>query len=497
MRLFRGIAEQHFLVFARREAQMCKDHDSRLEAPIRLTDVWSERRMSLEALLQPLNTLGLKPNGRQRITWVGDLQQGDGGKGAMVDRLAAHHHVVARVQGGDNAGHTAVFVHDGHEVVTKVHLLPSGLRHSATIGVLANGVLVNAEQLNHDLEEFSLVSPSVVDRLYISDRAHLVLPLHIQVDKLQEDQKTASGSEIGTTRRGIGPANLSKVNRIGLRVRDLRRTSTVAQRIRQNVDFFRLDEKEIDRNIEWVETYQSVLVDRAIDSVRFLSEAASAGYSILFEGAQGPLIDTEQGLYPYVTTSPTAFYSVAPGAGFDTCLVKHRIGVLKAYQTMVGNGAFISEDHGAIGERLRAQGNEFGTTTGRPRRCGWVDLVHARWAVEINNYSCIVLTKIDVLSGFDEIGMCVAYEHDGGRIFNFMPEHEFLLECRPVYHFMAGWHGVTGTVKSYEDLPAEVHQFVEYVSAYLGVDVAGVTVGPRDEDFLPRAAYRDRDPFAP
>jgi adenylosuccinate synthase len=465
------------------------------EVGLRLSDVWSERRRNREALLEPLNALGIRPSGRQRLTWVGDLQQGDGGKGAMVDRLAAHHQVVARFQGGDNAGHTSVFLHNGREVVTKMHLLPSGLRHPETVGLLANGVMVNAERLKQDIEDFSPVSPDVADRLYISDRAHLVLPLHILVDEIQEDRRASSGTQIGTTRRGIGPANVSKVNRIGIRPRDFNRMTTVAERIRSNVEFFQLDEKEIDRNLEWLDEHRPFLLDHQIDSVRFLSQVASEGYSILFEGAQGPIIDAEHGLYPYVTTSPTTFYSVGLGAGFDMASIENRVGILKAYQIMVGNGAFVSEDHGEIGARLRERGGEYGTTTGRPRRCGWVDLVHARWAVELNKYSCIAISKIDVLNDFEDIGLCVAYEYSGRSTFDFIPEQDFLSECRPVYHYMPGWRGVCSGMKAYEDLPVEVHHFIDYISAYLGVDVAGVTIGPRADDFIPRPEYINAGPF--
>ncbi len=467
------------------------------DGSFRISDVWLERHRRRKELLKPFEIPEIRPEPRQKITWVGDLQQGDGGKGAMVDRLAAHHNVVARIQGGDNAGHTSVFrLSDDREMTTKSHLIPSGLRHPSVIGLLANGVLLNPEQLASELAELGEVSSTAADRLYISDRAHIVLPLHRVVDELQERERTASGTEIGTTGRGIGPANVSKINRIGVRVRDLENISTVVERIRENVEFFHLDQEEIDHNVKWVNAYRAPILKRSIDSINFVSAAVEAGYSVLFEGAQGPLIDPEHGLYPYVTTSPTAFYSVSTGSGLDSTLVTHRIGVLKAYQTMVGNGAFVTEDFGAVAERLRRQGNEYGTTTTRPRRCGWVDLVHAGWAVSINRYTNVVVTKIDVLDGFDQIGVCVAYKRRGVRIFDFVPEHEFLAECVPEYYFLPGWRGPTSAVRSYEELPEEVHRFINFMSAYLGVEVAGVTVGPRTDDFLPRPGYAHCEPFA-
>ena len=420
-------------------------------------------------------------------TWVGDLQQGDGGKGAMTDRLAARHQVVVRVQGGDNAGHTTVFRdHSGRDVVLKNHILPSGLRHFGVIGILANGVLINAERLVTELREFAAVVPGLEDRLFVSGRAHLILPLHITVDERQEEARAMAGTVIGTTKRGIGPANVAKVNRIGLRVHDLHDPAVVEQRIRSAVRFFDLPESEITRNVEWISRHRDALLSREIDSTRLVDDLVTAGYSVLFEGAQGPLIDLEHGIYPFVTTSPTAVHSVGAGAGFDLSRVGHRVGVLKTYQTMVGNGAFVSEDHSELGARLRTEGDEFGTTTGRDRRCGWLDLVQARWAIEVNRFSSIVLTKLDVLDSFESIGVCVGYERDNELIVEFDAEHESLIRCTPVFAYLPGWQADTSGISSFEELPLEARQFVEFVSAQLRIDVDGVTVGPRDDDMLLR-----------
>jgi len=436
-------------------------------------------------LLRPFVELGVERPRGQQVTWIGDLQQGDGGKGAMTDRLAAVHQFVVRVQGGDNAGHTTVFTHGhGYDIVVRNHLLPSGLRYPSRIGIIGNGVMVNAERLAEELDSFAAHTPDIGQRVFISDRAHLVLPLHRTVDAAQERRKQHRSTAIGTTLRGIGPASVSKINRIGVRVRDLRDQDLVRDKVADNVEFFRLSRRHVEENLAWLERHRNLLLGRVIDSMRVVNAAVDDGYSVLFEGAQGPLIDIEHGIYPYVTTSPTAFYSVASGSGVDPSKVTRRIGVLKAYQTMVGNGAFVSEDQGELGQRLRLVGAEYGATTGRPRRCGWLDLVHARWAVELNCYTSVVLTKLDVLDGFETIGVCVAYERNDGIHLGFLPEQDFLADCRPVYRHFAGWLCSTKGLTSYEGLPAAARVFVDFIADYLDVPISAVSKGPRPEDML-------------
>jgi len=443
----------------------------------------SRRRERLARTLLP----GMAPSGRARTTWVGDLQQGDGGKGAMADRLAKVHDAVVRVQGGDNAGHTTVFTDEqGKDVVVKNHVIPSGLRHPGTIGILGNGMLVNAERLADELHALSAVMEGVSDRVFISDRAHLILPLHRVVDVQQEAAKELTCRAIGTTRRGIGPANVTKVNRIGIRVGDLCDWSVVTDRVRDNVAFFGLGAEHIDINLSWLAAHTKFLLERAIDSIRLVDDLVSSGYSVLFEGAQGPLIDLEQGIYPYVTTSPTMIHSVASGGGFDISRIDHRIGVLKVYQTMVGNGAFVSEDRAEVGEQLRLKGEEFGTTTGRARRCGWLDLLHARWAADANHFTSVVLTKLDVLDTFERIGVCVAYEENGKIIGEFEPDHCHLSRCRPVYRYFDGWLSSTRYVTAYDALPDRARAFVSFIAEHLGAEVGAVTKGPRDSDILIR-----------
>ncbi|MGI8665004.1 MAG: adenylosuccinate synthetase [Jatrophihabitans sp.] len=463
--------------------------DRRAEQVVSMHTIQQARDQRRQASLDRLISMGLSLPGSQRISWVGDLQQGDGGKGAMVDRLAGSHQLIVRSQGGDNAGHTTVFTgRDGADIVFKNHILPSGLRHRGCIGVLGNGVLLNAERLHDELAGYAAHVPDVAERVLISSRAHLVLPLHRLVDGYQEQRKRQSASEIGTTQRGIGPANVSKVNRIGIRVADLNDLALVAERLQANVEFYGLDAGVAAANLDWLSGYRDLLLSLAVDSATLINTAVSAGYSVLFEGAQGPLIDLEHGIYPYVTTSPTAVYSVTSGSGVDLSSVTHRVGVLKMYQTMVGNGAFVSEDHGTLGDRLRRDGEEIGTTTGRPRRCGWLDLVHAHWAVGLNRYTSVVLTKLDVLDNFDEIGVCIAYQRGDELLAHFEPEHQALMECAPVYRYFQGWNCSTKDVRSYQELPKQARELIDFIVQYLGVELGAVTNGPRDSDILVPAA---------
>jgi adenylosuccinate synthase len=441
--------------------------------------------------LAPVAHLKLTGNDEQMVTWVGDLQQGDGGKGAMSDRLARYHHVVVRTQGGDNAGHTTCFVDRQNKMFElKTHVVPSGVRHRDVVGIIANGVMLNPEQLVAEIAQLTPFDSAVARRVYISDRAHIVFPFHRQIDILQEDMKQKQCKEIGTTKRGIGPANLSKVGRIGIRVYDLANLESVADRIKDNIDFFNLPSNYIQDSLNWIMKYREFLLERALDSTKFLNAALDEGYSIVFEGAQGPLIDLEHGIYPYVTTCPTAFYSVGLGTGIDGGRVKNKVGVLKVYQTMVGNGRFVTEDPGELGNQLRSLGNEFGTTTSRPRRCGWLDLVCCKWAVDLNGYTSVILTKLDILDTLPEIGVCVAYENNGKYIIDFRPEQEYLVNCRPVYKFFKGWQRSTESIAAFVDLPMETKVFIEYIAQYLNIDIGGVTKGPKDCDLLENPASK-------
>ncbi|MFC4566060.1 TIGR00730 family Rossman fold protein [Nocardiopsis mangrovi] len=445
------------------------------------------RRARIRAdLLAGLPAAPPRDRGPAPVTWVGDLQQGDGGKGAMVDRLAPHHDLVVRVQGGDNAGHTVAFRDGrGRATVLKNHLVPSGMRHPGVVGVIGNGVLVNPATLAGELAGLDARGLAASGRVLLSDRAHLVLPLHLRADARQEDDDRAGGEVIGTTRRGIGPANVCKYNRTGVRVRDTADLDLVRHRLRLSAALLGLPPACADDDLDWIRAHRPMLLAMATDTTALLGAAVEAGRPVLFEGAQGPLIDIDHGIYPYVTTSPTVFHSVPTGTGVDGARVRHRVGVLKAYQTMVGNGGFVTEEAGELGALLRERGAESGTTTGRPRRCGWLDLAHAHWSAALNRYTSVVLTKLDVLDGFERIGVCVGYRRPGddGPL-PFRPEEDYLRSCTPIYTYLPGWRTPAARAREYADLPAELTAFIRYVSAHLEVPVSGISRGPHADDLI-------------
>ncbi len=445
----------------------------------------AQSRANVRARLQLRLMRQDSPRYRPQVSWVGDLQQGDGGKGAMIDRLAPHYDLVVRTQGGDNSGHTAQFVGaDGSTHSLIAHMVPSGLRHPRVVGVIANGVMVNAETLHRELMTLAAIDPTVLGRLVVSERAHLVFPFHIIADGAQEEQKKGSANEIGTTRRGIGPANASKVNRLGIQLKDLRNMDRVRELLTANMRLFGLPAEAVEENLQWISRYRGLLLDLACDTSRLLNTSIDAGASVLLEGSQGPLIDIDHGTYPYVTTCPTLLISIGQGTGLDMGRIQQRLGVLKVYQTMVGQGPFVTELHDDTGEALRSIGREYGATTGRPRRCGWLDLVSARWGAGLNAISELVLTKLDVLDSLETIKLCVAYERHGRMLIDYDPSPEFLADCRPVYKEFQGWMSSTESIERFEDLPANARVFISYITDYLGMALHGVTKGPRDIDLL-------------
>jgi adenylosuccinate synthase len=422
--------------------------------------------------------------GKHGVTWVGDVQQGDGGKGAVTDRLARFYSLVARVQGGDNCGHTSVY-RDARGRVRTIysHVIPSGARHSGTYAVIGSGVMLNPEQLRKEVGVLEQHCPDVRERLIVSTRSHLVFPFHRKADALAEAARTRSSQPVGTTLRGIGPANVSKVARIGIRVGDLVDMNYVERKLAENIAFFALSEADYEHDLRWIAGHRDFLLDRAVETRELFNAAVERGYSMLFEGGQGPLIDLEHGTYPFVTTCPTTVHSMSYGTGLPQSALSFRLGVLKAYHTMVGNGPFVTEDHGEIGPYLRQAGKEYGTTTERPRRCGWLDLVSARWGATINEYDALVLTKLDILNGLAQIKACVAYMHQG-ELAEYRPDSRFLDDCTPIFKTFQGWRVPSSTLSSIEDLPKQARSFVDFIESYLGVEVAAVTIGPREEDIL-------------
>ncbi len=414
-------------------------------------------------------------------------QWGDEGKGKVVDYLAARHDIVVRYQGGANAGHTIRT--EGQEYI--FHLIPSGILLESVSCVLGCGLVVDPLTLADEITGLKQRGVSAEGRLFLSDAAHLILPYHRLVDRLQE--KAKKGKSIGTTGRGIGPAYADKVSRTGLR----------AEVFRLDEDRFKrlIIEKTIARNREIDalysgepvspnETAEKLLAVKAviepllIDASAFLTDALEEGRSVLLEGAQGTLLDIDHGTFPFVTSSNPSIGGAITGSGVPPRWLGDVVGIFKAYCTRVGNGPFPSELKEEMGEMLRQKGAEFGATTGRPRRCGWFDLPAARYAVQINGISKLAMTKLDVLSGLDEIGVCTSYKV-GDELHERFPRDAALLDrAEPVIETMPGWTEDLSEVRRWEDLPENARSYMEYLSEQLGVELGWVGVGPDRKQIL-------------
>ena len=411
-------------------------------------------------------------------------QWGDEGKGKIVDLLAPRFDLVARYQGGHNAGHT-VYV-NGTKFVLR--LIPSGILHSGITCVIGNGVVVDPVALFGEIDELVRHGIDVDGRLLVSDKAHLILPYHRDLDLLSEARR--GERKIGTTSRGIGPAYEDKIARRGIRVGDLADAAGLAENIRDNVTA--RNRLVHDSTMDWKEVLDSLvkqgerLRPMTRDVSLLLSEAMRAGKSILFEGAQGTLLDIDHGTYPYVTSSNASIGGVCTGLGVGPRAISRVLGVVKAYTTRVGEGPLPTELSGEMGHRLRESGNEYGAVTGRPRRCGWYDAVAARYGVRINGLDALALTKLDVLDGLDTIDVCTAYRC-GGRTLTEMPSDlGQLAACEPVYESLPGWSTPTKGVRRFEDLPDNAARYVARLEAITGVPAAIVSTGSERNDTIIR-----------
>src|SRR5438128_2187332 len=364
-------------------------------------------------------------------------QWGDEGKGKIVDLLTPHFSIVARYQGGHNAGHT-VYV-NGTKFVLR--LIPSGILHPGVTCVIGNGVVIDPQALFAEIDELTKNGIDVGQRIVISDKAHLILPYHRDLDLLAEARR--GERKIGTTSRGIGPAYEDKIARRGIRVGDLFDPTALEQEVRDNVTA--RNRLVQDSTMDWRPVFQQLLAaaDRMRPLVRdvslFLHGAMRDGKAILFEGAQGTLLDIDHGTYPYVTSSNASIGGVCTGLGVGPRAIGSVLGVVKAYTTRVGEGPLPTELPGAMGNRLRESGHEYGAVTGRPRRCGWYDAVAIRYSVRINGLDALAFTKLDVLDGLDGIDICTAYRCSGRIVTEFPSEISRLQHCEPVYETMPGW----------------------------------------------------------
>lgn len=404
------------------------------------------------------------------------LQWGDEGKGKIIDHLAADFDVTVRFQGGGNAGHTVVV--DGQKYV--LHHVPSGILQPGKTAYIADGTVLDVETLLEELEALERAGVDAEGRLLIGWGTHLVMPYHKELDAAAESG--AGEDRIGTTRRGIGPCYADRRARLGVRFRDLFRPATLLERLRKsleekNVLFQRLYDRPAMDAGELCERYRSLgarLSGMGRHTPSWLGEALERGRSVLFEGAQGTLLDADWGTYPFVTSSTTSVSAVAQGTGLPPRAVDRVLGVIKAYTTRVGRGPFPTELEGPEGEHLRRRGDEFGATTGRPRRCGWLDAVAGRYAVALNGADGLVLTKLDVLTGLDEIRVCTSYGLEEG----FSPDPEDLADLSLSFRTFPGWREDISRAQSPSDLPEACLRYVRGLEPLLGAPVRLVSVGP-------------------
>ncbi len=415
-------------------------------------------------------------------------QWGDEGKGKVVDILSEKANTIVRFQGGNNAGHTVVV--DGNKYI--LHFLPSGILHDQRKCVLGNGMVIDLEGLLNEIAFIERLGKNLDNRLFLSERAHLILPYHKELDAASEAKR---GISIGTTLKGIGPAYEDKFGRNGIRIADLRNEETFKHKLKENLReksilLKYLYQTDVDFNFEKIYSqimYEFEKVNPYIaDTVTMLNRFIDAGENVLFEGAQATLLDIDVGTYPYVTSSNSSSLGIPAGTGVSPKKVQRVFGIAKAYTTRVGSGPFPTELEGKLGELLRARGYEYGSTTGRPRRCGWLDLFSLRFSAMINDFNGISLTKLDVLDDFDEIKICVGYDLDGKFLDHFPATSEELSRVKPVYEVLPGWKTKTTSIRRFEDLPKNARNLVEFVEDYLNVEVVMVSVGAQRHETISR-----------
>ncbi len=413
-------------------------------------------------------------------------QFGDEGKGKFIDLLAKRADYIARYQGGANAGHTVVI--GKKEFI--FHLIPSGILHKRKKCIIGNGVVVDPETLSEEIENLKRKGISVEGRLFISENAHVVMPYHKLLDKAKEVRR--KGKRIGTTGRGIGPCYTDKVARTGIRVADLIDEETLKEKLRKNLD----EKNQLLKKIYYQKgfSYKKVLAEYSSYGRRIkryvtntsvlLNKAISNRKSILFEGAQGTFLDIDWGTYPYVTSSHPVVGGALTGLGIGPTKIDRVIGVAKAYTTRVGGGPLPTELPKELGERIRERGKEYGATTGRPRRCGWLDLVLLRSAIQINGLGSLILTKLDVLDELKEIKICTHYKYRGKRIDYFPNSLKVLAQSKPQYETLKGWKRPIVGIKSYKRLPANAKKYVERIKKLLKIKIALISVGPRRDQTI-------------
>jgi len=414
------------------------------------------------------------------------LQWGDEGKGKIVDVLTPNYNIICRFQGGPNAGHTLEF----NGIKHVLHTIPSGIFHDKTINIVGNGVVIDPIIFKKEINALEKMGVNVKSKLFISNRAHLILPTHRLIDAASE---TAKGKEkIGSTLKGIGPTYMDKTGRNGLRVGDI-----TQPKFKEKYNFLVVKHKQIlavykysqDLKVlenEWFEAIENLKEFQHIDCEHYINNAINQGQKVLAEGAQGSLLDIDFGAYPFVTSSSTICAGACTGLGIPPTKIGNVIGIFKAYCTRVGSGPFPTELNDSTGEQMRKIGNEFGSTTGRPRRCGWLDLPALKYAVMINGVTELIMMKADVLSGFKSIKVCTHYNYQGEKI-DYLPYDISTELITPIYAELKGWNKNLQDLNSVEDIPLELNEYILYIEKELNVPITIVSVGPDRKQTLIRS----------
>lgn len=407
------------------------------------------------------------------------IQWGDEGKGKMVDLLAQHYDYVVRYQGGHNAGHTIVV--GGKKYA--LHLIPSGILYPQCKNIIGNGVVISPNALIEEMQQFEEMYGSLQGRLFISTKAHLILPYHEMLDRLSEEQAKQA---IGTTCKGIGPTYTDKVSRKGIRTEELRDTETLAKKILEKLED--IAKKGIPIEIPTLESlkqeldhYAKALLPLLTNTTNMLWRAMDEGKKILCEGAQGSMLDIDFGTYPFVTSSTTISAGACNGTGIAPRELGEVIGIIKAYCTRVGNGPFPTEETGSIGESLRNKGREFGVTTGRARRCGWLDAMAVKYACRLNGASALAMMKLDVLDGFEQIKVCIAYEDENGTRLEEFPSS--LTNVKPIYKTFQGWDK-TEKIREFDKLPQNAQKYILELEKFIGVKIKMISTSPDRNDTI-------------
>ncbi len=415
------------------------------------------------------------------VTVVIGSQWGDEGKGKIVDLISPQVDIVARYQGGANAGHTISW---GDKTFV-LHLVPSGIFHEGVTCVIGNGVVIDPVAVMEEIRMIRELGYEVEGRLFISQNAHLIMPYHKKVEQARERYRDADA--IGTTGRGIGPSYMDKYARTGIRVVDLLDRDILRAKLTRAIEeknailksVYGAEELNLDAIIEEYVEFDKQIDPFVTDTTHYLCHALKEGKHVLAEGAQGALLDVDFGTYPFVTSSHPTVGGCCTGLGVPATEVKRVIGIVKAYCTRVGNGPFPTELDDALGEELRRTGNEYGATTGRPRRCGWLDLVALRYSAMINGFTDLAITKLDVLSGHDEIQVCTRYEVDGRTLSRFPADGQILERVQPIYETLPGWSESIAGVDTFDALPETAQSYLKFIASQLGVGISMISTGPK------------------